>query len=205
MTTQITCDTQAFCPMAGFLAGKLYVDITPPKKLLWATLIGVMGQDNTDMQYKGFRDNIPVLFVILTVHTVFRKLLTSAVGNADIKTRALFDNIFAIVFLVALHGISYFKMLFLIGLNYAVLKIMGANKATPIVTWGVNLFFLFSNEWNRGYSLGRMFGQEYGWIDSALGGIMPRWEVHFNLTMLRIISFNMDYYWALTSGPDLEV
>jgi hypothetical protein len=25
---------------------------------------------------------------------------------------------------------------------------------------------------------------------------MPRWEIHFKFAMLRMISFNMDYYWA---------
>lgn len=27
-------------------------------------------------------------------------------------------------------------------------------------------------------------------------GILPRWHINWNITMLRLISFNMDYYWA---------
>jgi hypothetical protein len=34
------------------------------------------------------------------------------------------------------------------------------------------------------------------WLDSH-GGIMPRWEILFNITVLRLISFNLDYYWSL--------
>ena len=30
----------------------------------------------------------------------------------------------------------------------------------------------------------------------AWEGIYPRWYVSFNITMLRLVSFNMDYYWA---------
>jgi hypothetical protein len=31
------------------------------------------------------------------------------------------------------------------------------------------------------------------------GGLIPRWEVLFNITILRLISFNLDYYWSLNS------
>ncbi|KAK6539645.1 glycerol transporter [Orbilia ellipsospora] len=160
--------------------------------------------DNTDMQYKGFRNNIPILAVVLAAHTALRKISAKVLGSADIQSRMIFDNLFAAIFLIALHGISYFKVVILLATNYAILKSLGPSKATPFVTWGFNLAVLFLNEWNKGYRFGRMFGPEYGYIDTKYGGIMPRWEVHFNLTMLRVISFNMDYYWALTTGPDLE-
>ena len=36
----------------------------------------------------------------------------------------------------------------------------------------------------------------------AVPGIYPRWHVSFNITMLRLVSFNMDYYWAYNkAGP----
>lgn len=157
------------------------------------------------MQYKGFRDNVPILFVVLILHTVLRKVTSTVLGAADINTRAPFDNIFAIIFLFALHGISYFKILFLLGVNYGILKSLGPSKATPAVIWTFNVLIMCLNEWKRGYMFGRILGADYAYIDTQYGGLMPRWEVHFNLTMLRIISFSMDYYWALTSGPDLEV
>jgi len=33
-------------------------------------------------------------------------------------------------------------------------------------------------------------------LQDAYSGIYPRWHVGFNITMLRLISFNMDYFWA---------
>lgn len=35
----------------------------------------------------------------------------------------------------------------------------------------------------------------------------PRWWISFNITMLRLISFNMDYYWAYRriGLPDVSV
>src|SRR4051794_17456732 len=99
------------------------------------------------MQYKGFRNNVPTLFIVLAAHTALRKLTGVVLRNADIHTRTTFDNIFAAIFLIALHGISYFKVLLLLGANYAILKALGPSKATPFITWGFNLSMLFLNEW----------------------------------------------------------
>src|SRR5690606_1766066 len=110
------------------------------------------------MQYKGFRDNIPILFIVLIGHSALRKLSTKILGNGNIESRVIFDNFFAAVFLLALHGISYFKVLFLMATNYAIVKYFGPSKATPFISWGYNIVFLFLNEWNRGYMFGRMFG-----------------------------------------------
>lgn len=38
---------------------------------------------------------------------------------------------------------------------------------------------------------------QWGRFLDSFGGIMPRWEVLFNIAILRMISFNMDYYWCL--------
>lgn len=44
------------------------------------------------------------------------------------------------------------------------------------------------------------------WVD-GYGGILSRWEILFNLTVLRLISFNLDYYWSLDrrGGDPIEV
>lgn len=34
-------------------------------------------------------------------------------------------------------------------------------------------------------------------MDRAMnGGLLPRWSVNFNITVLRLISYNLDHYWA---------
>jgi D-alanyl-lipoteichoic acid acyltransferase DltB (MBOAT superfamily) len=32
-------------------------------------------------------------------------------------------------------------------------------------------------------------------------GLLPRWHVNFNITMLRLISYGMDYHWAVQQQP----
>ncbi len=46
--------------------------------------------------------------------------------------------------------------------------------------------------------LSEVIGAEtfYEYDQDSIEGIYPRWHVGFNITMLRLISFNMDYYWA---------
>lgn len=44
-----------------------------------------------------------------------------------------------------------------------------------------------------------MLGQD------SIPGFYPRWHISFNITMLRLLSFNMDYYWASKSTISGEV
>lgn len=39
----------------------------------------------------------------------------------------------------------------------------------------------------------------------GLSGFYPRWNVTFNITMLRLVSFNVDYIWATESVEAKEV
>jgi len=89
----------------------------------------------------------------------------------------------------------------------------------PAATWIFNIGILFANELGKGYRYAT-FAQllspgsalESGaanwgtWLDSY-GGLVPRWEILFNITVLRLISFNLDYYWSLDyrSASPVEV
>lgn len=92
----------------------------------------------------------------------------------------------------------------------------------PAATWIFNVGILFANELCDGYKYAKIerlllapaVDAETGlevptwgaWLDSH-GGIMPRWEILFNITVLRLISFNMDHYWAFDdrAGSPMEV
>ena len=190
--------------------------------------------DNSDAQYRGFRDNLPVMAVVLVVHPILRKVWESVSGVADVstangslkageateqqaearmKSRIRFDLAFAAVFLLALHGISAFKVLLLLGLNYKVATGLPREYVT-VATWVFNIGILFANELCRGYPLASVASlilpsttsnadpkaeTEMGWgawLDSY-GGLLPRWEVLFNITVLKMIAFNFDYLWSL--------
>lgn len=172
--------------------------------------------------------------VLLIFHPVCRRIwnavnpLPRGKSSADeaearLNQRASFDYSFALLFLAILHGFSAFKVLAILYINYNIA--MGLPKQyVPATTWIFNICTLFANELCNGYrykdvaslispsdpsnvSGSEGFLVQWGsWLDSW-GGIMPRWEILFNITVLRLISFNMDYYWSLDrrSASPLEV
>ncbi|KAJ5923314.1 Glycerol uptake protein 1 [Penicillium verhagenii] len=189
--------------------------------------------DNSDAQYASFRDNIPYLVLLLIAHPLVRRIYnsftsrastptkpssssTAATGDAQLEQRMRFDFVFGIVFITALHGVSALKVLFILLVNYRISKNL-PRSYIPAATWTFNIFILFANELSGGYPLekiamlltgdkGSLLVQWAQTLDS-FGGIMPRWEVLFKVTVLRLISFNMDYYWSVNypSASPIEV
>jgi hypothetical protein len=133
-------------------------------------------------------------------------------GQAQLEQRMQFDFWFGLVFITALHGVSALKVLAILYINFRIGKDV-PRSYVPAVTWGFNLFILFANELSVGYPLepiAKMFASGSGaeakeastlvqWAQAVddLGGLMPRWEVLFKVTVLRLISFNMDNYWSV--------
>ncbi|KAF2481444.1 MBOAT, membrane-bound O-acyltransferase family-domain-containing protein [Neohortaea acidophila] len=173
--------------------------------------------DNSDAQYRGFRDNIPYMAVVLCLHPLLRKaydrwagdsVFTQANGSAKqrpeegtaadarLARRIRFDLGFATIFLLALHGFSALKVLLLVYLNYQIATAL-PRRYVPITTWIFNIGLLFVNELYHGYPFAKLAGNTStwgAWLDSY-GGLIPRWEVLFNFTVLRLIAFNFDYIW----------
>ncbi len=146
-------------------------------------------------------------------------------GADTCKTRRLtFDVLFAFVYIFALHGSSAFKILMILYINYTLATRLG-REAVPLATWTFNIGILFANELCSGYPYASFanllqpsmsFAKDqategarpnWGLFLDSYGGLIPRWEILFNITVLRLISFNLDYYWASghTNSSALEV
>lgn len=183
------------------------------------------------MQYASFRDNIPYMAVVVVLHPLLRQLYHAVFGPAQseskssnhvqgqyrLRTRISYDVAFAAIFLFVLHGFSALKIGLILYMNFLLAKRLPASMV-PFATWGFNLVILFANELCHGYPYTQIAetllpapsaqGQNAwaSWLDS-FGGLIPRWEVLFKMTILRLISFNMDYYWSLAQdkASSLEV
>jgi len=124
--------------------------------------------------------------------------------------RLSFDIPFAIIFLIALHGFSIFKIVGILYINYSIAKRL-PRPYVPAATWIFNVGILFANDLCNGYSYGTLFSyflpssnvsgnrDNLGHVLDSYGGLVPKWAVLFNFTVLRLISFNLDYYWSLGS------
>ncbi|KAK9450771.1 MBOAT, membrane-bound O-acyltransferase family-domain-containing protein [Limtongia smithiae] len=153
--------------------------------------------DNSDMQYAGFRNNLPILTGTVFLHYTLRR-----VANRFSIPRTTFDLVFACIFLTALHGFSVIKILVIYSISF-LLAVKVTNRRLGLsLTWLYSILILFLNEWYEGY--------RYGNIHPILGvldgycGLLPRWDVTFNFSILRMISFNFDYYESVASNTDIE-
>lgn len=66
------------------------------------------------------------------------------------------------------------------------------------LVWIGNVVLLFGNEWFDGFPYGSIWGR-LGFLD-AYSGVLPRWHVNYNITMLRLISYGMDSYWSTSTS-----
>lgn len=141
--------------------------------------------------------------------------------EARLNRRVAFDLCFAALFFVALHGFSALKILLILYINFTLATRLPVAQV-PLATWVFGIGILFANEFGQGYSIGRLaevllpFGasiegrgpaSNWGSVLDGFGGLIPRWEIFFKFTVLRLISFNFDYYWSITlsGGCPLEV
>ena len=149
-------------------------------------------------------------------------LSASAVADARKEQRISFDLYFAITFITALHGVSALKVLLILYVNFKIATDL-PRKYVPAFTWIFNIAILFANELSHGYAFEKIavmlspsqnlsMGNELALVNwgkkiDGYGGIIPRWEVLFKITVLRLISFNFDYYWSLNQrgSSSLEV
>lgn len=143
------------------------------------------------------------------------KYISAADGDAHLDQRASFDFGFALIFLCAMHGFSALKVLTILYANFKLATTL-PRKYVPWATWIFNIGILFANELSDGYKFAGaatylettpgLFNSWGLWLDSY-SGIMRRWEILFNITVLRLISFNLDYYFSTThsAGSTLEV
>ncbi|KAH8704798.1 putative glycerol:H+ symporter [Talaromyces proteolyticus] len=213
----------------------------PGRKVIFGVLSLRRDQDNSDLQYASFRDNMPYLLILLAVQPILRRIYNrfnsiethksqegqkqfahiAAAADARLKQRTVFDFGFAILFLIGLHGISVFKIFFILYINYKIAKDL-PRSYIPAATWIFNLVVLFANELCDGYPLAniaKLFVSpevlagdktptlvEWAEFLDGFGGLMARWQILFKFTILRLISFNMDYYWSLDyrSGSPIE-
>ena len=138
----------------------------------------------------------------------------SHLAEARMRRRVTFDLYFAIVFLFALNGFSALKVLLILYTNYSLAKRV-PKEYVSVATWTFNIGILFANELGKGYPFSAiasfvlpwstsMAGEadqkaytNWGSILDSYGGLIPRWEILFKITVLRLISFNMDFVWCL--------
>ncbi|KAJ7490254.1 MBOAT, membrane-bound O-acyltransferase family-domain-containing protein [Mycena galericulata] len=159
--------------------------------------------DNSDAQYRGFRNNFIPLALGAGAFLLAKFVRTRFhAASADKMYLLRFNFGASIIMLAVLHGTSVLKIFPIITANYLIAKSFGASKLGPLCSWVFNVAIVFMNDWYSGYTFGNIV-PPLAFLDS-FQGIYPRWHVTYNITMLRLVSFSMDYYWACNTPGPLE-
>ncbi|KAF9969639.1 glycerol transporter, partial [Modicella reniformis] len=165
--------------------------------------------DNSDGQFANFRNNLPTLVLVVCIYIplshLFRSILVpsiTALKNPQQPLyRAYFFLAFAMVYLYFMYGNSLLKIGAIATMNYAIAKTGRGARWMPIVTWVFNIGIIFLNEGYNGYNFADLH-ESLAWLDENKG-MNGRWDVNFNFTMLRLVSFNMDYYWTFNTRQEI--
>lgn len=149
--------------------------------------------DNLDPQYRFFRDNLPMLAAMIVVHTACRR----AVARVARCQRSTFDCVFGVAFLAAAHGVNCAKVALHLAVMYALGRVP-SHRAALVLTWVYGILTLFVNDWAATRRTGLAA------LDGGWPGIIPRWDVFFNFTLLRMILYNLDYLERRWGAADRE-
>ncbi|EGG12029.1 uncharacterized protein MELLADRAFT_32714 [Melampsora larici-populina 98AG31] len=141
--------------------------------------------DISDSQYRRFRLGLGQLTAL-----AFGYLLIARLVGRHSRNRIKFQTCAAALILLALHGTSVFKILIIITANYHL-----ARRAPSPLIWVFNVGVLFANDYWDGYRY-RHFLPLLSFLVRKYRGLIPRWQIGFNISMLRLISYSFDYQWA---------
>ncbi|KAL1739025.1 MBOAT, membrane-bound O-acyltransferase family-domain-containing protein [Schizophyllum fasciatum] len=161
--------------------------------------------DNSDAQYRSFRDNVPHLTAATLLFAVLKVLWARLIprkGEGDMSLIP-FRLVLSLIMVFVLHGTSTLKILLILSANYYLAKTCRGSRLGPVLTWIFNVAVLFLNDHYNGYRYGEILPSLH--ILDSYDGLYPRWHISYNITMLRIISYNMDLHWASTGAESSQV
>ncbi len=146
--------------------------------------------DNSDAQYRFFRDNFFLLSALVAGHTLLRRGVSLVIPSIQ---RTQFDFVFGIIFLIAIHGVNAVKVVLHITIIFILARLTQShNRLATGLLWTYGVGSLFINDKYRSYPFGNIL-PFLSFIDTGFKGIVARWDVFYNFTLLKALSFNLDF------------
>ncbi|KAM0682196.1 glycerol transporter [Mitosporidium daphniae] len=152
--------------------------------------------DNSDAQFAAFRNNFLNLTLMMGIFCLL------SLGLKALK-RESYLFLAGLVVLLALHGLNSVFIISFMLVNYYI-TFLGQRyfpKLIPILTWSWALLSLVGLEWiGNQISFTNLSWGYLSFLDrNIFKGAYHRWWIIYNISVLRMISFNLDYYYALIS------
>ena len=103
-------------------------------------------------------------------------------------------------FLIFLFGIGGFFLWFLFSLsNYLIEKAFGRHRYFPILLWTFSIYSLYYNYFyrNEPFLMIKVVNNSIGeYLHQSYKDSLVPWNMVYNMTILRIISYGLDKHWA---------
>lgn len=150
--------------------------------------------DVSDHQWKEFRASMPLLSTVMAVFVICSR----AVQAAAPQHRVAFYLAFALVLLSVLHEAC---LLYVLGLSVAgfyLAKATARQQYGLLIVWAWHCSTFLLIRAFEGFPF-QLFGPTFAVLDQHRG--MLRWHIHYNLLLLRMLSFAADYRWQLQQKP----
>ena len=159
--------------------------------------------DLTDSQYRNFRGSIPSLLVAAAVFCLLARCFKPKPARGrDASTRgssalAWYYTLFSIIFLTYLHGSRTLFLFSIAGVQYVLCHwLAGRPYVFPLLMWAFQCACLFCCNYFNGGEFRFLLGESFAWLDEGwLRGAL-RWQIHFNMCLLRHISYGMELHWS---------
>ncbi|EPX74982.1 membrane bound O-acyltransferase [Schizosaccharomyces octosporus yFS286] len=154
--------------------------------------------DVSDHQYASFRENIPILLGVIASYfflwNVVQLVFSHRVQN-KLALKNTFRLWFSLLFSFVVYGFGMIYVFSIIFIYYLIAKVFRDHSLNPLLSWVLSIFLLLSKEHFGHYKFGNIHPL-FSFFDDHTG-ILERWYVLFNITILRLISYNLDYYWSI--------
>jgi D-alanyl-lipoteichoic acid acyltransferase DltB (MBOAT superfamily) len=192
-----------FPQLAQLLAGHQLRGLGPINSSFFCSLFHCnRQQDLSDGQLRHFLDYFRILLPLAVGFILLSQAIQLSLYKSQyyLLCRRLYYLLFSIIFLFVLCGSKALFPIILITLNYLMAKVLAPFNSSLFLlfTWFFNCAVLLSNEYYSGYSYSNLLGSNYSWLDNNYRGLTS-WQSSYNLVILKIISFNYDYYWAASN------
>lgn len=165
--------------------------------------------DLSDGQWREFRGAYPALALAFSVFAAASRILQMTSKARAKGVRTAFYLTFGFAYLYYLHGPSGLWVVLLVSMNWWLTSVVRGTTAGMAIVWTFNILTLVFIRLTDGFStLNHAVSPSPSVTGAALQALLSpngypmRWYICFNLTMLRMLSFSMDYHWYSTSRKD---
>lgn len=122
--------------------------------------------------------------------------LAPKLGVAPRRARGTFLLLTGAVYVGALHGVNLVKILAIAAGNYGLARLC-VRLPRPLalaLVWVCHVAILIAVFYLEGVPFGTL-APSLAWLDEY-SGLIHRWYISYNFSMLRLVSFALDYVWA---------